>query len=382
MTDGTITQSTQNRISTSNYLTSSLLNEGASIQGEWESCHRFSWISLYVKTTTIDKIGWLYVEFSRNKSDVTQKLGFRVMDNEFNKQLKCPVQNAYFRVTFTASNVLDQRTNPGNNNISDLEIHCMMHTENPKAIFEIGKQKVKMDGFDVSSGTKIPAFGLSLTMDNYPLPTSNQYVRIVNTSNDNGDYMSGGAAGMYLRTVLLIGVNDQLDEVYLKMSVNPANVSSGTVTSSTQCMIRVNEFKMLTYGTAGKPYAYGSVTVQIYDGPCKSVISRYPNWGFKESTPVYYLPRNYGYGRITAVNYTGTNLAAQIYIHLNRSVGGTTTTLRHSEWIFNFMYLSCNPMHYPDGVVTSYGKPGDFYNVQFYAGTSVGINAEVEIECG
>jgi hypothetical protein len=39
-------------------------------------------------------------------------------------------------------------------------------------------------------------------------------------------------------------------------------------------------------------------------------------------------------------------------------------------------------MHYPDGVTTSYGKPGDFYNVQFYAGTSVGINAEVEIECG
>lgn len=382
MTDGTITQSTRNQVSTLNYLINSLLNEGSSLQGGWESCYKFNWISLYVKTTTTDKIGWLYVEFSRNKSDVTQKLGFRLMSNEFNRQLQCPIQNAFFRVTFTASNVLDQRTNPGNNNISDLEIHCMMHTENPKAIFEIGKQKVNMAGVDTSSGWRIPAYGLTLTMDNYPLPTANQYVRIVNNSNDNGDFMSGGAAGTYLRTVLLIGVNDQLDEVYLKMSVNPANVSGGITTSTTQCFIRVNECRLLSFGTAGKPYASGSLIVQIYDGSYKSVISRFTNWNFKESTPVYYLPRNYGYGRITAVNYTSNNVQAQVFINLNRSVGGTTTTLRHSEWIFNFLYLSMNPLHYPDGVTTSYGKPGDFYNVQYFAGTSVQVNAEVEIECG
>jgi hypothetical protein len=352
------------------------------MQGQWESCYKFNWISLHVKTTTIDKIGWLYVEFSRNRSDVTQKLGFRVMSNEFNKQLMCPIQNAFFRITFTASNVLDQRVNPGNNDISNVEIHCMMHTENPKAIFEIGKQKVNMTGYDYSSGLKIPAFGLSLTMDNYPLPTTNQYVRIVNNSNENGDFMSGGAAGTYLRTVLLIGVNDQLDEVYLKMSVNPANVSSGTTTSSTQCMIRVNECRLLTYGTGGKPYPSGYLLVQIYDGSYKSVICLHTTWRFKESTPVYYLPRNYGYGKITAINYSTNNSTTNFYVHINRSVAGTTTTLRHSEWIFNMLYSSMNPLSYPDGVATSFGKPGDFYNVQFHLSSSIYISAEVEIECG
>jgi hypothetical protein len=262
----------------------------------------------------------------------------------------------------------------------------MMHTENPKAIFEIGKQKVKMVGVDYNPGWRIIGFGLSLTMDNYPLPTTNQYVRIVNNTNENGDYMSGGAAGTYLRTVLLIGVNDQLDEVYLKMSVNPANVNGGITTSTTQCMIRINECILLSFGTAGKGVlnAAGYMLVQINDGTYKSVINRHyhSSWNYKESTPVYYLPRNYGYGRITAINYSCSNAAAQVFFYLNRSVGGTTTTLRYSENILEMLYLPMAPLNFPDGIATSYGRPGDLYNVQFSAGATVHVNTEVEIECG
>ena len=375
-----LTNGNDNGASYSNNLASAQLNEGDSLQGEWESVRKYKWISLFVKTTTINKIGWLYVEFSQDGITATQKLGFRLMDNEFNKFIQCQVRSTHFRITFTASNIIFGEVAPvRNNSISNIEIQCVLHHENPHEPFEIGKQKVKMAGFDIADSTRIPSYPRSthLTIANYPLPTGNQYVRIVNTST-----LNGGAGGDYLRTVLIIGVNANLDEVYLFMTVNPFGVNSGIVRSATQCMIRVNEIRLVEFGAQGMPHSSGSLSVEINNGTYISIILCHTDFNFLGATPVYYLPRNYSYGRVTALYYSVSNPAARIFLLINRSVGGTTTTLRYGEWILKSNYLATNQIYHPDGMPNSYGRPGDMYNVQFFSGVTVETNAEVVIECG
>lgn len=378
---GDISSGSVNVISSKNYRASATLTEGSTWTGTYESCISFNTISVVVKSTSVDKIGWLYIDFSRDATNAVQTFGFRIWDIELGKTITCHVKNAYFRLRFVCSTVEDTRLTLVSNTMSNVEIYTMLHMGVVKGDYEFGKQKVKLCGYDNAGSTKIIAYNAATTSANYPFPQTGCQVRIVNNCGNNGDLVSG-VTGLYARQGIVVGVDTSNNEIYWRMSIVSANSGGGVSTNSFAIFTRVNDFRITLYGTAGTPElaAGGSIKVQINDSSYKDVTQLHYNYDWRLTCCAYTVPANYSLAKVTSVNYSTNNIGYAIRIVSHKRVSGTLFNLRKPDYILWFTYTAPKDVCYPDGI--GHSQPGDMFAGVTVAAPNVFTNIEAELECG
>lgn len=324
----TTSQATQNKISDLNYYNGAL-TEGSSFTGTWEPCLHYNCMSVILKSTDVDKLGRLQIQFSRDGSTPIKSTQLRVMDEQLNKVIFSSIKSLWVRVVFLSCNVIDSRTTTINNNYANVEIQTMFHDYALESYdIDISKQKYFHKFYDFGSAqfNKIAGYlNGNFTQFTFPLPTSGQLIRINNNVTGNGEATTG------LRTVLITGVNADFEEIYWKAPITISTTNSGNTTSPTAIWLGVNEIIPLTYGSLGRLADSSVITVSINDGTYKTVQVLSSQIFSHPSSSFYTLPRGYQCCKVISSKLTSTDAGNSGQIGLLKRVKGSTTRNRNLQ---------------------------------------------------
>lgn len=390
----------QTRISESNFRSAATLTAGSTWTGTFEPCSYFyckqlvdfNSLSVLVKATraanTI-KIGWLYVDFSRDGVNTVRTLQFRLMDDRHvNRIFMCPIQlpGKYVRLRFKAPTIVDDRESvvytvagdgstvgpfPQNiaNDWTNLEIHTMFHVDTePVHDFVIGRQVVQMTGINASTNAaRMTTYNCDIVYGAYPLPTTNTQLRVNTNSFNNA---GGGNNG---RTFLAIGLDQNNDEVYWYSTFSGV----GNSTCSAATWTRINEFYPLTFGPSGN--VTSNIFIQMFiSGSWRSLV-------FYDATEcytaaVYTVPSGYNGSKIISRRSTVSTISNNQALFLVRPLTTGGTLAQPSPIIKDFASAG-NPENarYPDGI--GHAGPGATYMgaMQHVGGSWCSWMVEIEL---
>jgi hypothetical protein len=335
--------------STVNSQASTTLAEGSSLTGSWEACGAFAAVTVIVQATSTDKIGWLIAEFASDAAGTTVVCTrrSRIMDEQLNRVFMCPVVGAYWRLSFQASTVIDNRATPAANTFTGLTISTFMYTKAPFVYdFVLGRRHVRLQGYDsYTNNDRIVGANAAATLATVPLPTSNTTIRVHSSQAGNAVGQTGA------QTFLVVGINASYAEVYLKGDFQG---TSSTPTASTSSFIRVNEFKILTYGSAQAPASSSVLTVKMsISGTYYAVVALDTASGYKYDMAMYSVP--YGFTAYLMTGYvTPSYSTAPTSMRLSTVKAGTRQAV---PLVYN---VACSQLEFLYPELTTYaGSAGD-----------------------
>lgn len=391
-----ITQATSNRVSDLNYLVSPSLTAGNEITGTFEPCFSFASMTVYIECTSVNKIGYLHVETSRDGATVTKTHAFRVMSipgvNHLGKVLKWDVvaPAVFVRLRFESMVTNDSRTSPEPNTWTNLKIHTMFHVnkvDDDKADFIIGRQIFRVTGYAFNhtnltcllSGSSI-YFTTRLT---YPLPTAGTTARVYSDSTHNG--ISKKCA----RTFLVVGLDSNFKEVYWFGDFTPSNENKGyglgVAQGSHTDWLRMNEFYTITHGPGAVPAdgagIEGTVRVDMYIASAWVTVNhRTMKHLWANPVAIYTVPSNYTSAKIVSAVYSNNSAYSWTKLGMWERIPGTTTTSKLQRIAAKHLIINeLEEIKYPSGFMQT--LPGDTYFVEIeQPGSNTVFSMELRVE--
>lgn len=390
-----ITQATSNRVSDLNYLVSPGLTAGNEISGTFEPCFSFASMTVCIKSTATNKIGYLYLDMSRDGVTVTKTHAFRVMSipgvNHLGKILKWDVvaPAVFVRLRFKSMVINDSRTSPEPNTWTDLEIHTMFHVnkvDDDKADFIIGRQIFKVTGytFGHSNFTCLLSGDILLQRSTYPLPTAGTTIRV------HSDSAHNGISKKCARTFLVIGLDSNFKEVYWFGDFTPSNENKGyglgVAQGSHTDWLRFNELYTIVHGSGPLPAdaarLEGIIKIEMYiTSAWVTVNHRSATHLWANPVGIYTVPSNYTSAKIASAVYSNNSSATWMKLGMWERIPGTTTASKlHRIGTKHIVASGLNETTYPSGFMRT--LPGDTYFVEVEqpgSGTVFSMDLRVEL---
>lgn len=340
--------------------------EGETVTGSWESCAAFAAVTVIVQATSSDKIGWLTAEFASDSGGATVVCTrrSRIMDEQLNRVFICPVIGPYWRLSFQASTVIDNRATPSANTFTGLALNTFMYLQSPCTYdFVLGRRHVRLQGYDsYTNNDRIVGANTAATLATVPLPTSNTTIRVHSSQAGNAVGQTGA------QTFLVVGLNASYAEVYLKGDFEG---TTATPTASTSSFIRVNEFKILTYGSAQVPAASSVLTVKMsISGTYYAVAALDSASGYKYDTAMYSVP--YGFTAFLMTGYVTPSYAtAPTSMRLSTVKAGTRQAM---PLVYN---VACSQLEFLYPELTTYaGSAGDTVVAESASGSALAVSVD------
>lgn len=370
----------QTRISVSNFRSAATLSAGSTWTGTFEPCSYFhcdslvdfNHLTVLVKATraaSTIKIGWLYVDFSRDGVNTVRTVQFRLMDDRhIDRIFRCGIQppGKFVRLRFTASTIIDDRGGDAiANDWTNLEIHTMFHVgAAPSCDFVIGRQIVTMTGINNSNSVaRMTIYNCDIVYGAYPLPSTNTQLRVTSSTTNNS------AAGTNGRTFLAIGLDQSNNEIYWY------GTFSSTTTCSASTWTRINEFYPLTFGSSGN--VQNNIFIQMFvSSTWKSMVFYDALEGY--TAAVYTVPSGYNGSKVISRRSTAGSISNNQHLFVVRQPVGAIVA--QQSQIVNDL-ASAGTMEnarYPDGI--GHAGPGASYMGAMFHSGNVWGSWTVEIE--